>query len=389
MDSIVKITNMVEKEFTQTKLDLKKYDHKFVCSSLKYSIEKGLDGQLAQPVEELLNMIVRKGAPKTSNLLGANTKAPLGKSFHQQASLLKSESRNQLLSNRDSIVSSMSSLADETVMTDMADYFDEDKVAIYQVVEDLVKIVEVQQIIKQNKVWAKTNNLISPERQQRPGLNIDDISSDFIQLDPFGSPMGSEPFTYYEKEAIASKPLTLEDRHKMTHEMIQEIFDSSPLDIISNIDESFIDRVHHNCKKHLNMIIEKISHPTLLSSKDSDSLIQRLNNVKKQHGSTKGAMHGLLYAMNILNISLVFLINHMYEGHQKEKHRLMDQLTTLVYSEFYNKEYVLKYKDRTIQQIRDEADAKEREDHLIQNYDTVVRIIQRSWRQWKGGIRIC
>ena len=103
--------------------------------------------------------------------------------------------------------------------------------------------------------------------------------------------------------------------------------------------------------------------------------------MKKQYSQTKSSTHGLLYALSILNISLICLINHMHQSHEQERDRLLSQISTLVYSEFYNKEYALKYKDRTIKQIRDEADAKERELNLLQVYDEAVRVIQRAWKR--------
>ena len=186
---------MVEKEFTQTKLDLKKYDHKFICSSLKYSIEKGLEEDLAPPVKSLLDMIVKNGAPKSLDL-GKSSKAPLGRSPQKYISPMKMESRNTGYTPRDSIVSNMSSFADDTMMTDMGEFFDQDRIAIYQVVEDLVKITEAHDIMKKSKLWAKTNNLVTPERQQRRGLKLDFIDSDSVQLGAFDSPATGNPFTY-------------------------------------------------------------------------------------------------------------------------------------------------------------------------------------------------
>jgi len=149
---------------------------------------------------------------------------------------------------------------------------------------------------------------------------------------------------------------------------------------LSHIQESLIDNIHHKCKKHLNQIIQTILHPSQKASDASDSVIQRLNNAKKQHCHEKNALQGLLYASNIMNIALVYLANYLYETHEKERQRMLAQLTTLVHSQFYHHEYVVKHKDRTIQQIREDADAKEREQHVMHKYDSNVRVIQRAWR---------
>jgi hypothetical protein len=302
------------------------------------------------------------------------SRVPMMRNHADFLSSSKFELQNLTFSHRDSITSNASSFAHDTVATEMGE-FDNDSRIIYEVVEDLIKVTQAQDLIRSNKVYAKTNNFITPERQQRRGLDIDQTN---IKILPFNSP--NSPFAYFNNES-AAKPLSLQECHRETDKTIKQIFNYTTSDSLFSIDDDLIEYIHHNCKKELNNIVSKITASNMQETDESDSLVQRLNNIKKQFVNSRTSTHGLLYAMNILNLSLVYLINHITEKFEAEKTRLLQQITTLIHSDFYNKEYVLKYKDRTIHQIREEANAKERELIVTKKYEKSAMVLQKLWRR--------
>lgn len=70
--------------------------------------------------------------------------------------------------------------------------------------------------------------------------------------------------------------------------------------------------------------------------------------------------------MDVLNISLVHLLNHVTKQSNLVTSRLISLLTTVLHSDLYNREFILRNKDKAIELIQEEADAKEREIEVLQ-----------------------
>ena len=118
--------------------------------------------------------------------------------------------------------------------------------------------------------------------------------------------------------------------------------------------------------KHLRSLLDETSRQQVKISSEDDTLIQKLNNIKKQANYSKSRLHELLYSMDILNISLVHLLNHLTKQMNQVSIRMVSLITTILHSDLYNREYILRGKEKVIVQIQDEADAKEREIEVLQ-----------------------
>ena len=355
-------------------MEIGKYDHKKMFSKITEGINNTFDEELWKPAQELFSIILMKGTPKTSNL-DKSFKPPLSRNKLEMKSIgfssVYSESPSKSfmssrMSNNNSMISSWNSYMDETMMTDIWEYIDQDKAAIYQVVEDLVNMVEIQELIRQSETWNNAPNLKVPERRKRLGMDLFMLAPKSIQVNQSISSSLNSPFEQFsEVDELPQLPLI--EQHQIITERIVEIF--APFrnfSFLQNVEETFIDNIHSYCKKHLKSLIEDVSKQQMKVSSEDDSLIQKLNNVKRQVAGSKSSLHELLYSMDVLNISLVHLLNHVTKQSNQVTSRLISLLTTALHSDLYNREFVLRNKEKAIEQIQEEAYAKEREIEVLQ-----------------------
>ena len=196
---------------------------------------------------------------------------------------LSVSSKCQDIISRNSVMSNISSINDETMMTDIADFFNNSKIEIYQTVDDLIRIVEAQEFIKTNKSVFQQNKYVTPKRQTRKGIDLTDTVS--IKINPLSA--SSNPFSQYDSE---------DDHELMTNSIqsispfefesnIREILFPDASSILSNIDEGLISKIHSACKSQLNDSI--LSLCPKIPQASSISIIQRLNTLKKSHMAAK------------------------------------------------------------------------------------------------------
>ena len=343
-------------------------------SKITEGINNTFDEELWKPAQDLFSIILMKGTPKTSNL-DKSFKPPLSRNKLEMKSIgfssVYSESPSKSfmssrMSNNNSMISSWNSNMDETMMTDIWEYIDQDKAAIYQVVEDLVNMVEIQELIRQSETWNNAPKLKVPERRKRLGMELFMLAPKSIQVNQSISSSLNSPFEQFsEVDELPQLPLI--EQHQIITERIIEIF--APFrnfSFLQNVEETFIDNIHSYCKKHLKSLIEDVSKQQMKVSSEDDSLIQKLNNVKRQVAGSKSSLHELLYSMDVLNISLVHLLNHVTKQSNQVTSRLISLLTTALHSDLYNREFVLRNKEKAIEQIQEEAYAKEREIEVLQ-----------------------
>ena len=247
LESINKIMNLVEKEINNYRFDPRYYNHEKVYDVLYKSIENATSGDISDMVGNLLSTI-KNNAPKQKSFNRSLKETKNHKPIIYKSPLSVSSKFQDSIS-RDSIISNVSSINDETMMTDVMDFADQTKVEIYQTVDDLIKIVEAQEFIQTNKAIFQHNKYITPERQSRRGLDqIDTVS---IKLNPLSG--SSNPFSKYDSEDDIQSHIPLSTNlnpFEFESNMRSILFPEND-GFLSNIDQNLISKIHSNCKSQL------------------------------------------------------------------------------------------------------------------------------------------
>jgi hypothetical protein len=335
----MKMTSALEREVANSKLDLKQYDHSLVWKELKKAIEKGIEGEVSQPIMEVLEVLSEKGAPDLKRIL-KEQRTPMGRTPQKFISPMKLEMSYDLPSYRQSMVSvsAISSAWDETIMTDIGDFLDSDKVEIYKLVDDLIKFTEAQEIISQS------TSKLTPTR-------------------PFSSLSHSStnPFSHPDSTSLPS---------------LSSLF--SPPTSTPSISSSLISQIHLSTSTSLSSTLSN-THPCF---PPSDSLIQRLSSIKKLHSCSKSSLHSLLFTTHALSLGLAYLANHLVHIHTTSIERANQQIATLLHALGESNKQG-EASQRRVKRVKEREMARRREEKLLmeyEGYENTARIIQRAWR---------
>jgi len=234
--------NLLEKEVNNSKFDIKKYEHSKVCSILTQTIEKNFEGGVSKIISDLLYAI-QNHEPKISNL-NSSIKESMQIKPGEYTSPGSVSSKYQNIMSRNSIVSNTSSFLDDTLMDDIGNYINKDKVEIYQTVDDLIRIIEAQEYINQNKNLYQQDKYITPERKVRRGLEFLDISN--IKINPTDA--SSSPFSHNQSDDDLTIINDSDELNKIQSK-IQSIFFPNNNSMLNNIDDSIIEKIHYTCRK--------------------------------------------------------------------------------------------------------------------------------------------
>ena len=147
------------------------------------------------------------------------------------------------ISRNDSIMSSTSYM-DETVMTDIWEYVDQDKVAIYQVVDDLIKTVEVQEMIKQSEIWTITSKFKTPDRRKRLGIDHYLRASRSIPVNQSITSSLNSPFEHFNENDELPHLSVLEQYQIINERMMSVFAPFNNASLLQNIEDTFIENIH-------------------------------------------------------------------------------------------------------------------------------------------------
>lgn len=346
LESINKLLNLIEKDVTYSRFDDKKYEHEKVYPIFLKSFEKVTE-DISESISELLkslqnNFPAKKATLEPSTSRVSNSRTPISVS-----------SKFKELISRESIASNMSSMHDETMMTEMNDYRDPDKVEIYQTLDDLIKIIEAKEIILQTQKKKQTYSYITPIRQQRKGVG-DLLTPSAISPSPFAHHISEDSF---EEPVLRS--------------IEQILFPNLDLKL-SNIDSSIISEIYSVSKSQLNSSLSSLL-PQLPPSQSN--VVQRLSTLKKQFGANRTSLMNLLYSSYSLNAACFKLISYIEAHYRANLERIQCQVYSMAHC-------------LALSSMKTEEVKVAQTPNYLKLFDKAARVIQQQWRKKLTLIKI-